>query len=147
MHVCVCVCVCVWVYRCVFVCACLCTVALLSAMLWIWNRAASICTAAIPPWPPHCAYCSVQLASLQKHRSMELVRVCQRGLSLPVLVPLFVWVHFSLVSFAIGFWETLCFPNHKKPSIALSRVTIIWFQLFFLQLIEKEMVIITFPQA
>lgn len=47
---------------CTCVCARLCAVALLRAMLWIWNRAASICTAAIPPEPPQSAYCLVQLA-------------------------------------------------------------------------------------
>ncbi len=96
MNACVCVCVCV----------CLCTVALLSAMLWIWNRAASICTAAIPPRPPHCAYCLVQLASLQKHRSVCVcVCVCQRELSLLVCA-LFVWVRLP-VSPVFGFWESL----------------------------------------
>lgn len=31
----------------------------------------SICTAAAAPWPPHCAYFSVHLASLQRHGSVS----------------------------------------------------------------------------
>lgn len=54
---CVCVLYCGHVHSSVSVCVCLCTVAWLSAVLRIWNRSASICTAAIvrPPilWPPH----------------------------------------------------------------------------------------------
>lgn len=55
---------------------------LLSAVLWIWNRTASICTVAVPPWPTHFAYCSVQLASLQKHRNLEMcfcMNLCWEG--------------------------------------------------------------------
>lgn len=96
---------CMYICSHVSVCSSLCTVTLLSAVLWIWNRAASICTAAATPWPPHSVYCSVRLVSLQKRRSMQIQSVflyefvCWEGLlvSFICLVP----SPFS----CLGFWK------------------------------------------
>lgn len=91
-----------------FVCL-LCTGALLSAMLWIWNRTASICTAAIPPRYPHTGAPARHSWPAGWNAELEVFLwpcVEEEEAGLCLLLPLFVWVHF-LVCSAFGFLETV----------------------------------------